>query len=656
MGFHEDLKAKGKGAKDWINTFTEVEYLGGNKFSASITTGNRVFKDKDDNKWKKHKLTDDRPTKDYVLIQSAKCCVEIYPYYAKYFDVNHEEVRLHEERWVVQRLFKEPDDWRDVDAYNPVMTVEEYSEPAGDVVKVTITYDSDYGVLTAEYFQRDGNALKHNVTFKNTSGSAETFRVLQRWAGIAGNKIKVDGKKCETDEKLVGHVVTFGDNFNPSKIIENVTGMTEEGFKDVLEMVNKNREPATEEKALIDKNGLKLLIQGLYTRLLVDGKLTMGANEATFSTMVRAVEECPKDARVFIGGLGLGVVLFPLAQSYKSKEVIVCEKDERIINAVAPLILGYFEKYYPSFNLKIVQGDAGVEVGNYGKFDWIFMDMLYGDERDDYSPSELRGICTPHLAEGGRYTSWGDPEVQGYRRILYVKPSKANVHAQGLRTDFIYGNWVLPQGKSLTIDPDTATLDNPTEDGHVYFQDPNYTRQTALDNIRVGRELPMVVILLFRGYVEWDVTSIPDGSTITDTVFKYEGKENNIDCHIHEMVGTQPSAQADDNAGNQAIWDEAGEGTIYAEPVGFPVVAANQSVDLGASADSDLQNQLAPNWFAIGIQADAEDASYSDIYSEDKTDAPTPKPTLYVEYTLPANPLIGKPLISPDIIKKTIIR
>ncbi|GAH97943.1 unnamed protein product, partial [marine sediment metagenome] len=133
-------------------------------------------------------LTDDRPAKDYVLVQSAKCCVEVYPFYAKYYDVNHEEVRLYEERWVVQRLFKEPDDWRDVDAYNPVVTVEEYPEPAGDVVKVTVTYDSDYGVMTVEYFQRDGNALKHNITFKNTSGSEETFRVLQRWAGIVGAK------------------------------------------------------------------------------------------------------------------------------------------------------------------------------------------------------------------------------------------------------------------------------------------------------------------------------------------------------------------------------------------------------------------------------------------------------------------------------------
>lgn len=185
--FHRSLMSRGKGAKDYPNTHTEVEHLGGGKFAASIGVGHRVFFDKaDGNKPKKHKVTDNRP--DHVLIQSAKCCVEVYPYYAKYFDVQHEEVRLYEERWVVQRWREPPGKWFDVSAWNPVISVEEYPEPAGDVVKVTVTYDTDYGTLIIEYFQRDGNNLKHNVTFKNTSGSTETFRVLQRWAGIVADR------------------------------------------------------------------------------------------------------------------------------------------------------------------------------------------------------------------------------------------------------------------------------------------------------------------------------------------------------------------------------------------------------------------------------------------------------------------------------------
>lgn len=193
-----------KGDKHWPNTWTEVEDLGGGRLGATISVGHRVFFDKaDGNRPKKHKLTDERSSKDYVLIQGPKCCVEIYPYYAKYFDVNHEEVRLYEEHWVVQRWREPPGKWVDIGAWNPVISIEEYSEPAGDVVKVTVTYDTDYGVLTVEYFQRDGNNLKHNVTFKNTSGSTETFRVLQRWAGIVGDKCNGKDFPVDIDEPFL---------------------------------------------------------------------------------------------------------------------------------------------------------------------------------------------------------------------------------------------------------------------------------------------------------------------------------------------------------------------------------------------------------------------------------------------------------------------
>ncbi|MBU1130489.1 hypothetical protein KKE45_04185, partial [Patescibacteria group bacterium] len=59
-----------------------------------------------------------------------------------------------------------------------------------------------------------------------------------------------------------------------------------------------------------------------------------------------------------------------------------------------------------------------------------------------------------------------------------------------------------------------------------------------------------------RGYVEWDVSSIAAGSAVVDTIFKYHGVTNEQDCHIHEMVGVQPSTENDDNTGNQNIYDE----------------------------------------------------------------------------------------------------
>jgi len=446
--FHRSLKARGVGAKDFPNSHSEVVYLGNGKFGASIGIGHKVFFDKaDGNKPKKHKLTDERPTKDYVLIQGAKCCTEVHPYYAKYFDTQHEEVRLYEERWVVQRLFKAPDEWRDVDSYNPVMSVEEYSESTGDVMKVSIVSDTDYGTLTVEYFQRDGNNLKHNVYFTNTSGSTGTFRVVQRWAGIVGDKVNGKDYPLITDESVL--------NFRKA-----------------------------------------------------DGKLSVAEN-------LRSMMFNPDGS----------------------------EKTEKCLQ----------------------------------------------------------------------------------------RPISIEAHAQGMKADFIYAQWVLVQNESLEIDPGTATLDNPTEDGDI-------RDATARDNSDTYIYMAYTV-QKHRAYVEWDVSGIDDGAIITNTVFKYHGgpwhaNGYKSDCHINEILGARPSTSS-----NADLWAEIGEGTTYASPDGFPVVATNQQVDLGASADADLQAQLAVNnWFGIGIQLDDEvswsGASYSGIRSEEYA-TPTPPPTLYVEYTAP---------------------
>ena len=429
--FHRSLVAGGVGAKDFPNTHTEVVHLGNGKFAASVSVGHRVFFDKaDGDKPKKHKLTDARPGKDYVLIQAAKCCVEVHPGYARYFDVQHEEARC-TERWFVRRLVGGI--WQDLENRTPILAVEEYSERAGDVVKVTVTYDTDYGTLTVEYFQRDGNDLKHNVTFKNTSDEAGTFRVVQRWAEITCDGVKIHDRRYSTPVKAIRPSFIFGLNNDPFKIREN-----------------------------------------------------------------------------------LGVI-------YEQGKVLPC----------------------------------------------------------------------------------------------LINPQEGTA-------DFIYGDWELATNEELSIDPDTATLDDPTVDGYC-------TSSVKVDDqpiLQMGLYLKNV----FRAYVEWDVSGIGAGSEVTDTVFKYHGSENGVDCHIHEMVGTRPSTGAAAD-----VYAECGEGTVYADPVGFPVVDTNQSVDLGASADTDLENQLSAGWFAIGIQADAEDSSISSIWAEEKTDAATPKPTLYVVYT-PAAP------------------
>ena len=225
-----------------------------------------------------------------------------------------------------------------------------------------------------------------------------------------------------------------------------------------------------------------------------------------------------------------------------------------------------------------------------------------------------------------------------------LKPVEIDVHAQGLKANFVFGNWTLARGESLTVDPDTATLSNPVEDGCIkHWYSGLYERVNTDSYIEVGGYLhPQDYFYVARGYVEWDVSSIPDNADVTKVVFKYDGYLRDIgspDCHIHEMKGARPSTSSD-----PTVYSEAGEGTVYADPDGFPVADVDQ-VDLGSSAASDLELQLSSNWFAIGIQADAENTdSYSYIYAEEG--GGQIDPTLYVEY-VPNNPPNAPTLDSP---------
>lgn len=148
-----------------------------------------------------------------------------------------------------------------------------------------------------------------------------------------------------------------------------------------------------------------------------------------------------------------------------------------------------------------------------------------------------------------------------------------------------------------------------------------------------------------RGYVEWNISGITDGSTITKVEFRYEGKVHNAggtNVDIRAMAN-QPSIN---NGATIAI--DCADGTAYLlNDAVFPEVGVTKDVG-GASGPawdtdpkSELQAALPVDWFAIGMKTQETETPGAnqhlehEIYSEDKTDAPTPKPTLYVEYTPP---------------------
>ncbi len=184
------------------------------------------------------------------------------------------------------------------------------------------------------------------------------------------------------------------------------------------------------------------------------------------------------------------------------------------------------------------------------------------------------------------------------------------------------------------VEASTVSLNNPTVDGFVY-QYGDYFRNEDDSYLKIGRPYIFSTYVYARAYLEWDISSIPNDATIISVTLKYHGNKREIDSHIHEMLGVRPSTEPNDSGGNWNLWVEMGQGTVYADLVGFPEVGTNKEINLGATAVSHLQSQLDDDWFAIGIQSDDESDQYADsaIYSEDY--ASNPDPTLYVVYSYP---------------------
>jgi len=122
-------------------------------------------------------------------------------------------------------------------------------------------------------------------------------------------------------------------------------------------------------------------------------------------SMKGAVAWCPPNSRVFIGGLGLGLVLLYLAKTGKAKEVVVCEIDEDVIKLVEPKLRKWFDTHYPDFNWKVIQGDALERVLEGGPYDWIFMD-LWMTTHDIEQMKKAEAVAKKNLTEKGRVTCW----------------------------------------------------------------------------------------------------------------------------------------------------------------------------------------------------------------------------------------------------------
>lgn len=121
------------------------------------------------------------------VIQTGLIAVEIFDYYAKFYDPNMTEVRLYDERWEIQQWKSVGQgSWSNIGAQSgkPVFKVSTFKNG----VNITKSFHSWAGWLNITYTFSEH--LKHTVTWQSEMGTPQTFRVLQKWAGIVGAKCK----------------------------------------------------------------------------------------------------------------------------------------------------------------------------------------------------------------------------------------------------------------------------------------------------------------------------------------------------------------------------------------------------------------------------------------------------------------------------------
>ncbi len=252
-----------------------------------------------------------------------------------------------------------------------------------------------------------------NATKKISRDIVQCRRCLKRWD--RGRWLK-SCPRCGSGD------IDYDSRTNPTHINPRLDLMmlTSDRYLDRFCPSTTTEEEEAEKRFLIAKYGpARLFItrraqapeDGHHAYLYEGDTLWMSSWKRERLTMLCSVMyECPSGSRVFIGGLGLGLILLYLAASEKVGEVVVAELSENVIGLIEPIIRPWLAENFPDFNWTLVQGNAYEEVSKHGKFDWIFFDIwkdakLMGDNpevKTAYEASE--GSFT----EGGRFSTWMD--------------------------------------------------------------------------------------------------------------------------------------------------------------------------------------------------------------------------------------------------------
>jgi hypothetical protein len=176
----------------------------------------------DGNKYVPYIFEDHYTETGYYLMRNAHITVRLYDNHAEFWDIDNKEVRVQEEKWVVQ-YFDET--WINIDKSNPAFQI--ITNSSG----VFITQSWFLGApiksvdtLQVTYALHEARPLKRFVTLTNKGINAYEFRIIQAWDGIVANKVKhTDGDTIVTTSTQINSLwFQFSSEDNDFIILEDL--------------------------------------------------------------------------------------------------------------------------------------------------------------------------------------------------------------------------------------------------------------------------------------------------------------------------------------------------------------------------------------------------------------------------------------------------
>jgi PKD repeat protein len=236
------------------------------------------------------------------------------------------------------------------------------------------------------------------------------------------------------------------------------------------------------------------------------------------------------------------------------------------------------------------------------------LDVYAGDElkESDFSTSDMIEVRDPTtyktvfiLVGGTAYDSVGNNTSMVFD-VNFVSEDALRLIIN------VPVDWLENAQYPVTVDPQTTVISPYYQGSILYYH--YYAQYYTYSNCYIGSYKSSYYWWyhgIYRSYWRWNTANIPDSATITNIDFssnRYKPSScSSFYYHLRQMNNDPQSSSI------QTIFTDAGDGDSYAyEQFSYGYYVSIYISDLGSTANTDLQNKLGSNWFAIGAHSTSE--------------------------------------------------